>query len=59
MLQAEQNYNIYNKELLAIVAAIGHWRVYVESATNLTIYTDYKNLLTFTTTKDLGRRQVR
>jgi len=59
MTLAEQNYDIYNKELLAIVAALKHWRVYAEGAPALTIFTDYKNLLHFTTTKVLRRRQVR
>ncbi len=59
MTLAEQNYNIYDKELLAIVAALKHWRVYAEGALALDIYTDYKNLLHFTTIKVLGRRQVR
>jgi hypothetical protein len=56
---AEQNYDIHDKELLAIVAALQHWRVYAEGAPSLTILTDHKNLLTFTTTKVLNRRQVR
>ena len=59
MTPAEQNYEIYDKELLAIVAALRHWRVYCEGATGLTIYTDHKNLQYFTTTKDLSRRQCR
>ena len=32
--------------------------VYVESCLELTIFLDYKNLLLFTTTKQLNRRQV-
>ena len=56
---AEQNYDIYNKELLAIVAALETWRVYAEGLLDLTIFTDYKNLLHFTTIKQLNRRQVR
>ena len=56
---AEQNYDIYNKELLAIVAALETWRVYAEGSPDLTIFTDYKNLLYFTTIKQLNRRQVR
>ena len=44
---AEQNYDIYNKELLAIVAALETWRVYAEGSPGLTIYIDYKNLLHF------------
>jgi len=59
MAPAEQNYDIHDKELLAIVSALKHWRIYAEGAKNLTVYTDHKNLLTFTTTKELNRRQVR
>ena len=59
MSPAEQNYEIYDKELLAIVAALRHWRIYCEGASGLTIYSDHKNLQYFTTTKDLSRRQCR
>ena len=59
MSPAEQIYEIYDKELLAIVAALRHWRIYCEGATGLTIYSDHKNLQYFTTTKDLSRRQRR
>ena len=59
MTQAEQNYDIHNKELLAVVNALEHWRVYAESSSELTILTDHKNLTMFTTTKKLNRRQVR
>ena len=53
---AEQNYDIYNKELLAIVAALESWRVYAEGSLNLTIFTNYKNLLHFIIIKQLNRR---
>ena len=53
---AEQNYDIYNKELLAIVAALETWRVYAEGSPDLTIFINYKNLLYFTTIKQLNRR---
>ena len=56
---AEQNYDIYNKELLAIVAALETWRVYAEGLPDITIFTNYKNLLHFTIIKQLNRRQVR
>jgi hypothetical protein len=59
MSPAEQNYDIHDKELLAIVVSLEHWRVYAEGAPELTILTDHKNLLYFTTTKTLNRRQVR
>jgi hypothetical protein len=55
---AERNYDIHNKELLAIVTALQHWRVYCEGAPQLTILTDHKNLLYFTTTKELNQQQV-
>ncbi len=60
MSPAEQNYDIHDKELLAIVVALQHWRVYAEGAPGvIQIYTDHKNLLHFTTTKVLNKRQVR
>ena len=59
MSQAEQNYDIYDKELLAVVNTLKHWRVYTESSSELTILTDHKNLTMFMTTKKLNRQQVR
>ena len=59
MTQVEQNYDIHNKKLLAVVNTLEHWRVYVESSSELTILTDHKNLTMFTTTKKLNRQQVR
>jgi transposase InsO family protein len=60
MIPAELNYEIHDKELLAIVAAFGEWRVYLEgSKYPVEVYTDHKNLLYFTSTKVLTRRQVR
>ena len=60
LLPAEQNYQIYDKELLAIIAAFKHWRPYLEFSREPTIVmTDHKNLEYFTTTRNLSRRQVR
>ena len=60
MTGPELNYNIHNKELLAIVEALTTWRVYLEGTKDpVQIYTDHKNLLYWTTTKELNRRQVR
>jgi hypothetical protein len=57
LIQAELNYDIYNKELLAIVVAFKVWRVYLEGAKHTIIMkTDHKNLTFFTTTKELTRR---
>lgn len=54
----EERYDVHDKELLAIVACLQHWRIYAESCSELTIYTDHKNLVHFTTTKVLNRRQT-
>jgi hypothetical protein len=60
LLPAEINYQIYDKELLAIIAAFKHWRHYLEFSTSPTIVlTDHKNLEYFTSTRTLSRRQVR
>jgi hypothetical protein len=60
MIQAELNYDVYDKELLAIVEALKTWRVYTTGSKHLIdIFTDHKNLTFFTTTKELTRRQIR
>jgi hypothetical protein len=51
---AEENYDVYNKELLAIVVVLKYWRIYAESYLDLVIFLDYKNLVNFTTTKTLN-----
>ena len=57
---AEINYEIHDKELLAIVDAFKHWRRYCEGATHqVEVYSDHQNLEYFTTTKVLNRRQAR
>ena len=57
---AELNYDVHDKELLAIVVAFQQWRVYLEGSTHqVQVWTDHKNLTSFTTTKILNRRQVR
>ena len=60
MTGPELNYDIHDKELLAVVEALKQWRVYLEGPKYpVQIYTDHKNLLYWTTTKQLNRRQVR
>jgi len=52
---AEINYEIHDKELLAIVDAFKHWRRYREGATNqVQVFSDHQNLEYFTTTKILN-----
>ena len=57
---AEINYEIYDKELLAIVSAFEQWRHYLCGAQcPIVVFTDHKNLLYYTTTRKLNRRQAR
>jgi len=45
---AKRNYEIYNKELLAIVEALTKWRQYLLDATKkFEVWTDHKNLKYF------------
>jgi hypothetical protein len=56
----ETRYSTSDKELLAIVDAFKHWKHYlIGSKHEITVYSDHKNLTTFTTTKELNRRQFR
>ena len=56
---AECNYEIYDKELLAVVKAFEEWRAELQSVTNpVKVLTDHKNLEYFTTTKLLNQRQT-
>ena len=57
---AERNYDIYDKELLAVVRALGEWRHYLEGSQHtIDILSDHKNLLYFSTARTLTRRQAR
>ena len=57
---AERNYDIFDKELLAVIHALDHWRVYLEGAQwPFEIWSDHKNLLYFSTSQMLSHRQAR
>ena len=57
---SEMNYEIYDKEMLAIVETLEHYRHYFEGlGQQITIYSDHHNLLWFTETKVYNRRQAR
>ena len=57
MTLLELNYNIYNKELLGIVAVFKKWRVFLQGILELfTVKIDYKNLMGFLMTKELNRQ---
>uniref|UniRef100_A0A803K1K2 Gypsy retrotransposon integrase-like protein 1 n=1 Tax=Xenopus tropicalis TaxID=8364 RepID=A0A803K1K2_XENTR len=57
---AEINYDIGNRELLAVKLAFEEWRHLLEGAKHLvTVYTDHKNLLYIESAKRLNPRQAR
>ena len=57
---AERNYEIYDKELLAVVRALDEWRHYLEGGEHpIEVISDHKNLLYFSTSRTLTRRQAR
>ena len=56
----ERNYEIHDKEMLAIIRALEEWRHYLEGARHkFEVHTDHKNLEYFRTAKKLNRRQAR
>jgi len=59
LTNAEINYQVYDKELLAIIMTFEQWRPYLARAQHrVQVLTDHKNLLYFTTTRTLNRRQA-
>lgn len=60
LIPAECNYDIYDKELMAIVRAFEEWRAELEgTGMPVQVISDHKNLQHFMTTKRLSRRQAR
>ena len=56
----ERNYEIHDKEMLAIIRALEDWRHFLEGARHkFEIWTDHKNLEYFMSAKKLNRRQAR
>ncbi len=56
----ERNYEIYDKELLAIMLALDEWRHYLMGAAqDFEIWTDHQNLQYFRKPQKLNRRQAR
>ena len=56
----EQNYEIHDKEMLAIIHALEEWRHFLEGAWHkFEIWTDHKNLEYFQMSKKLNRHQAR
>jgi hypothetical protein len=60
MNEAERNYEIYNREMLAITEALKDWRMYLEGLPQpFEIITDHCNLEFWHTAQNLTRRQAR
>ncbi|GLB43134.1 putative retrotransposable element tf2 155 kda protein type 1-like [Lyophyllum shimeji] len=58
--EVERNYEIHDKEMLAIVRALEEWRHFLEGAPHpFEIWTDHKNIEYFRTARKLNRRQAR
>jgi hypothetical protein len=57
---AELNYDIFDKELLAVIDALKEWRyLLIGSEVPVAIFTDHKNLQHFSEVRQLNRRQAR
>lgn len=57
---AERNYEVHDKELLAICESFREWRAHLQGVEHqIIVITDHKSLEYFTTTKKLTRRQAR
>jgi hypothetical protein len=60
MNQAERNYDIWDKEMLAIIRALDSWRHYLIGLPEpFEIRTDHKNLKYWQTARNLTRRQAK
>ena len=58
--EAEQNYEIYDRELLGVICALEEWQHYIQGSGHTTIvYMDHQNLTYFKLAQKLNRRQAR
>ena len=58
--EAERNYEIHNKEMLAIIWCLEAWRHFLEEAKDrFEIWTDYKNLEYFMKAQKLNQRKAK
>jgi transposase InsO family protein len=55
----EANYPIHDKEMLAIILCLRHWRAELLSVEKFTVYSDHKNLKHFLQKQRLSERQAR
>ena len=58
--ETERNYEIYNKEMLAVIKELENWRHLLEGTKfKFKVWIDYKNLEYFMKAQKLNRRQAR
>lgn len=58
--KAERNYQIYDRELFAIIRGFETWRHFLMGSPHkVTVYTDHKNLTFYRAPQKLNRRQAR
>lgn len=56
---AECNYNIHDKELLAVIKCLSEWNAELRAVPSFTVYSDHKNLEYFGKAQQLQERHVR
>jgi len=56
---SEQNYAAWEREMLALIEALRHWRHYLRGAVRNQAYTDHKSLTYFASQRTLSHRQAR
>ena len=57
---AQRNYEIYDRELLAIIRALEEWRHYIQGSPHtMIVFSNHKNLTYFQEARKLNRRQAR
>ena len=55
--QAKRGYNVYDKELLAVLRALQHWRHYLADAKyQVVVHTDHEALLGFKEPKNINQQ---
>lgn len=60
MTEAERNYDVHDRELLAIMKTFGAWRHYLAGSPHkIDVWSDHRNLEYFRTARKLNRRQAR
>ena len=60
MNETEQNYEIHDKEMLAIICCLEAWRHFLEgSQSKFKVWTNHKNLKYFMSSQKLNHRQAR